>query len=104
MWEQLATIRELQDKWSDNSVSCTITIQNDEGKSLQNAIEFYAAYVKTLSFLPLENHSYLQAPYQTITEEEYKNYREDLKKIRYKKKSQEKLIGSKYCDSDVCAL
>jgi ribonucleoside-diphosphate reductase alpha chain/ribonucleoside-triphosphate reductase len=74
LWEQLTLVKELQYYWSDNAVSATITFKPEEAKDLQSAIEYFAPYVKALSFLPLDNHNYAQAPYQTCTEKEYNDY------------------------------
>lgn len=103
LWEQLTLVKELQYYWSDNAVSCTITFKSEESKDLQSAIEYFSPYVKTLSFLPLENHNYAQAPYQTITKEQYLEYNKNLKKLNLKNNS-EKAIGEKYCSNDSCAI
>ena len=102
LWEQLYLVRELQSLWSDNSVSCTITFKLDEKKDLESAIKFVAPYVKTLSFLPLDNHSYAQAPYQTITEQQYTDYVNSLKTLKLKTKSESS--GERYCTNDSCVV
>ncbi len=103
LWEQLCLARELQDKWSDNSVSVTVTFKPEEAKDLKSAIEYMASYVKTLSFLPLEDHNYAQAPYQTCTEEQYDEYADSLKKIRLTTIKGE-AGGSRFCTNDTCQL
>ncbi len=104
LWEQLCLARELQDKWSDNSVSVTVTFKPEEAKDLKSAIEYMAPYVKTLSFLPLEDHNYAQAPYQTCSEKEYDEYVDNLKKLRLGNVRGGKEGGSKFCNNDVCEL
>jgi ribonucleoside-triphosphate reductase len=103
LWEQLTLVKELQYYWSDNAVSCTVTFKPEEAKDLQSAIEYFSPYVKTLSFLPLEDHNYAQAPYQAITEEEYKKYSKQVKKLNLKNEK-EKALGEKYCSNDSCAV
>ena len=103
LWEQLTLVKELQYYWSDNAVSCTVTFKPEEAKDLQSAIEYFSPYVKTLSFLPLEDHNYAQAPYQAITEEEYKKYSKQVKKLNLKNEK-EKALGEKYCNNDSCAV
>jgi hypothetical protein len=103
LWEQLCLARELQDKWSDNSVSITVTFKPEEAKELKSAIEYMAPYVKTLSFLPLEDHNYAQAPYQTCTEQEYDEYADKLKKLRLGT-VKGKEMGSKFCTNDSCSI
>lgn len=102
LWEQLTLIKELQYYWSDNAVSCTVTFKPEEIKDLQSAIEYMAPYVKTLSFLPLDNHQYPQAPYQTITEAEYNKYLASLLPLILDSNQEAK--GEKYCTNDVCAI
>ncbi len=104
LWEQLSLARELQDKWSDNSVSITVTFKPEEVKDLKSAIEYLAPYVKTLSFLPLEDHTYTQAPYQKCSEEEYEVYSKSLKKLRLTSLRGGKAKGEKYCANDVCEI
>jgi len=103
LWEQLCLARELQDKWSDNSVSVTVTFKPEEAKDLKSAIEYMAPYVKTLSFLPLEDHNYAQAPYQTCSESEHNEYARSLKKIRLGS-VKGKEGGSKFCTNDSCEI
>jgi adenosylcobalamin-dependent ribonucleoside-triphosphate reductase len=102
LWEQLYLVRELQNLWSDNSVSCTITFKPEETKDLGLAIKFVAPYVKTLSFLPLDNHTYQQAPYQSITEEQYNTYMDKLKTLKLRSKNESS--GEKYCTNDTCVI
>jgi adenosylcobalamin-dependent ribonucleoside-triphosphate reductase len=104
LWEQLCLARELQDKWSDNSVSITVTFKPEEIKDLKSAIEYMASYIKTLSFLPLEDHQYEQAPYQACTEQEYEVYADALRKLRLVSLKGTKAKGEKYCNNDVCTL
>lgn len=102
LWEQLILVKELQHYWADNSVSCTITFKPEEAKDLQSAIEYMAPYVKTLSFLPLEDHNYEQAPYQTCTKEEYEQYLTKLNKVNVNALVESK--GERYCSNDTCSI
>ena len=104
LWEQLCIARELQDKWSDNSVSITVTFKPEEFKDLKSAIEYMASYIKTLSFLPLEDHNYLQAPYQTCSELEHNAYANGLIKLRLGAVKGGKETGSKFCNNDICEI
>lgn len=102
MWEQLILVKELQHHWSDNAVSCTITFKPDEVKDLKSAIEYISPYVKTLSFLPLTDHKYEQAPYIECTVEEYLTYCESLDEINFNTTEQAK--GERYCTNDSCTV
>lgn len=104
LWEQLCLAREMQEKWSDNSVSITVTFTEDEIKDLKSAIEYHAPYVKTLSFLPLQDHQYAQAPYQECTQEEFEAYDNRLKKLRLTSLRGGKAQGERYCNNDSCSI
>jgi adenosylcobalamin-dependent ribonucleoside-triphosphate reductase len=104
LWEQLLLARELQDKWSDNSVSITVTFKPEEARDLKSAIEYLAPYVKTLSFLPLVDHDYVQAPYQECSETEYNETVKKLKKLRLVSLRGGQAKGEKYCTNDGCAI
>lgn len=71
LWEQAALLTALQETWSDNMVSCTLTFQPHEARDIANVLKVYEGKWKTVSFLPLSNHGFLQAPYIPCTKEEY---------------------------------
>lgn len=104
LWEQLAIVREMQHYWSDNAVSCTVTVKESEVDQLCRAIEFTAPYVKTLSFLPLSNHGYDQAPYIECTKEEYDKYNSTLSQLVLDAVVEKSIKGSKFCTNDTCEV
>ena len=104
LWEQLCLAREMQDKWSDNSVSITVTFKPEEVPDLRSAIEYHAPYVKTLSFLPLQDHKYEQAPYQKCDKEDFDLYVAGLKKLRLASLRGGQAEGEKYCSNDICEI
>lgn len=70
--DQLKEIRRLQEKWSDNSVSCTIYYKKEEIPEIRDYLaRHYRNNHKSLSFLLHKDHGFLQAPYEEITKEEY---------------------------------
>jgi adenosylcobalamin-dependent ribonucleoside-triphosphate reductase len=104
LWEQLTFVREMQHYWSDNSVSCTVTVQEHEKDQLPTAIEAFAPYVKTLSFLPLTNHGYAQAPYSECSEEDYHEYAGSLKELSLANSNEATIKGSRFCTNDTCEI
>jgi hypothetical protein len=104
LWEQLAVVREMQYYWSDNAVSCTVTVQPHEVDELSSAIQFYAPYVKTLSFLPLTNHRYQQAPYIECSKQEYDEYSAQLGGLHLDGVAEKTIKGSKFCTTDKCEI
>lgn len=70
--EQLKQIKRLQKDWSDNSVSCTIYFTPEELPEIKRYLEvYYKTCHKSLSFMLRNDHGFLQAPYEEITEEQY---------------------------------
>lgn len=104
VWEQLSLVRELQSNWADNSVSVTVTFKPEEKEDVKSAINFFLPYTKSLSFLPLHEHTYLQAPYTEISEEEYETYQKSLKKLDLTHSTETEIEGDKFCSNDVCAI
>jgi hypothetical protein len=84
MWEQLELAALMQSEWADNSVSITVTVKPDEGKDLARALEMFETRLKSVSFLPLNDHQYKQAPYEEITAEQFGEISKGLKKPKFK--------------------
>lgn len=102
MWEQLENVAQIQQYWSDNGVSATITFSKNEAKDIAYALELYETRLKTISFLPLSDHGYEQAPYQEITEEEYKKYASELRPLLWQQSSNE--MQDRGCDGEACTI
>ena len=102
MWEQLENAAQMQKYWSDNQVSVTVTFRDEEAKDIKFALELYEDKLKSVSFLPLENHGYAQAPYIEITEKEYEKMVKDIKPLDLK--SSEHEFTEKFCDGDTCTI
>jgi adenosylcobalamin-dependent ribonucleoside-triphosphate reductase len=103
IWEQAENAAKMQYYWSDNSVSVTINMFEEEKHLVSTILEHYQTRMKTISFLPFE-HGYAQAPYQELTEEEYKKASKGLKKIKFKGVVSEREVTDGYCESDRCEL
>lgn len=72
--EQLDTVKWLQSVWSDNSVSCTVYYKKEDLEDIKKYLEEnYRDNFKTVSFLLYQGHGFIQAPYETITKEEYED-------------------------------
>jgi len=102
MWEQLENAAQMQEHWSDNSVSITVDIKPEEFSELEEALVRYQSRLKTVSFLPLKDHQYKQPPYEEITEEQYTTMMSSIKKLNLNKAEHE--VTDKFCDSDVCQM
>jgi ribonucleoside-triphosphate reductase len=70
--QQLEAVKWLQKNWSDNSVSCTVYYNREDLEDIKKyLLENYKDNFKTLSFLLYQGHGFIQAPYETITKEQY---------------------------------
>lgn len=70
--DQLEMIKKIQEIWSDNSVSVTVTYKKEELPGIKEWLSAnYTNGLKTVSFLLYSGHGFDQAPYETITEEQY---------------------------------
>jgi len=104
--EQLDMVVELQTYWSDNMVSNTIQFVEDEKPQLADLIYEYGHLVKSLSFLCYNGHKYIQAPFEAITEEQYKEMVDNIIPLDYA------LLGAysrhdqedKFCEGVACTI
>lgn len=71
--QQLELVKKLQTVWSDNSVSVTVYYRKNELPAIKKWLkDNYKNGVKTISFLLHNEHGFKQAPYEEITERQYK--------------------------------
>ena len=64
-----------------NNISATITMKQDEWENVGEWCYENKDYYNALSFLPYDNHSYVQTPFETITEEEFNEKVKQLHEI-----------------------
>ncbi len=103
MWEQLEIAAQYQHYWADNSVSVTVTFNNDEAPHLKSALEMYETRLKAVSFLKYNDTGYKQAPYEPISKEEYEEMIKDITPI-VKIDDSEEGVGTKFCTNDSCTI
>ena len=101
IWEQVKNCVDYQTFWSDNCVSITATFNKNEVNQIPSVLEAYDRSLKSISFLPLSEHGYLQAPYEEITKEIYENMVSTITKPDFSSLCTDP-EGSKYCDGDRC--
>lgn len=104
MWEQLENAAAMQECWSDNSVSITVTFKPNEAKDLPRALELFESRLKSVSFLPLEEHGYDQAPYITIDKAEYDRAVSAIKATDLSVADHDETATPKFCDNDTCVV
>jgi len=103
IWEQIQNVVDYQKYWADNQVSCTIKFKLNEANQIHRVLECHEDQLKGISFLPLDEHGYAQAPYEACTPEEVDAYNNDIGITDYSSYIDE-AVGSKYCDGDRCEI
>ncbi len=102
--EQLDMVKWMQANWSDNSVSCTVYYKKEDLNDIKDYLkENYTDNFKTVSFLLQSEHGFKQAPYETITEEEYNKMVEHTVPI-LEGNIQEDDFEIMDCDSGACPI
>ena len=73
-----------QRAWCEHKPSITVSVKEDEWMEVGAWVYKHFDEVSGISFLPHSDHSYKQAPYQEVTEEEYNTLVEKMpKEIRW---------------------
>ena len=103
IWEQLEIAAQYQHYWADNSVSITVTFKDEESTQIKSALEMYETRLKAVSFLKYQETGYVQAPYEPITEKEYKKMISNIEPIK-RASFEEGGSGSKFCTNDTCTI
>jgi hypothetical protein len=101
IWQQMTDVVDYHRYWADNQVSATVKFKNDEKGEIAKVLSAYEDQIKGVSFLPLSEHGYAQAPYEGCTQEEVEAYNSKLKNADYSAYIYE-AIGSKGCDGEAC--
>ena len=103
IWEQVANAIDYQGLWSDNQVSITVTFKKEEAKEIERVLEFCEDKLKSISFLPIKEHGYKQAPYEEISKEQYEKMITNIKPLDLDE-TRDRAIGERFCDSDKCEV
>ncbi|MBY9020164.1 MAG: ribonucleoside-triphosphate reductase, adenosylcobalamin-dependent [Candidatus Lokiarchaeota archaeon] len=103
IWEQAENAADYQKYWSDNQVSITITFQTHEANQIKHILECFEDKLKSVSFLPIKEHGYKQAPYEEITKEKYEEMSSKVKPV-FLDDTKDRAIGEKFCDSEKCEV
>ena len=101
--KQLELVKEMQTKWSDNSVSVTVYYHLEELDEIKEWLENnYENSLKTVSFLLHSDHGFNQAPYEEITQEEYEKRVARLKDIEVVVTGE--VLEGVECESGACPI
>mgnify|MGYP006274266065 CR=1 FL=1 len=103
LWEQVKNAVDYQRYWADNNVSITVTFKPEEAKDIPRVLEAYEDQLKAVSFLPITDHQYEQAPYEEITKEKYHEMMKELSVPDFSNVTSQP-EGEKFCSNDSCVL
>lgn len=104
IWEQMINVVDYQRYWADNQVSCTIKFKREDRDQIYKVLETFEDQLKGISFLPLNNHGYVQAPYEPCKAEAVVDYLAKLTDADYSTFTGQEAEGAKFCDSDKCII
>ena len=76
--EQLELWAKYQEHWCEHKPSITVYYRDSEFLEIGNWVYNNFDSISGISFLPYDEHSYAQAPYEQITEEEYNEMLKDF--------------------------
>lgn len=78
--DQLELVKRIQSVWADNAVSVTVYFKPDELPTIKEWLKAnYETSLKCVSFLRHQDHGFKQAPYESITEDQYNQRMEVMK-------------------------
>jgi ribonucleoside-triphosphate reductase len=103
MWEQLEIAAQYQHYWADNSVSVTVTFNEEEAHEIKDALEMYETRLKAVSFLKYKETGYVQAPYEAITAKEYNKLISQITPL-VRLQTETGGTGTKFCTNDTCTI
>lgn len=108
VWEKASLAATCQRWWSDNSVSCTITFREDEADQIPAVLRAFDGQLKSVSFLPMAEGTYQQAPYQRVSRGEWEALRAQVRPLDwdalYADGALPEAAGESYCSTDTCEI
>lgn len=104
MWEQLELAALMQYFWADNAVSVTVTFKSHEAKDIRHALDLFQYRLKTVSFLPIQDHGYELPPYEEISGERYKELISRVNKDKLLTGNSGLHLPDQYCETDYCVV
>ena len=93
LYTQMVRAAKFQKFWSDNMVSCTVTVKKEEVDLIPGALAMHEDDLKSISFLE-ENHDFKNPPLEEISEKQYDELAGEL----HKKKIKFEGVGESFCD------
>jgi len=109
--EQLETWLAYQRHWCEHKPSVTINVKKDEWFEVGAFVYKYFDEMSGVSFLPYNEHTYQQAPYQEVGNDEYEDLLKSMPKAidwsklsEYEKEDTTKSSQTFACTGEVCEM
>ena len=94
--------------YNQHNVSCTVSIRDNEWDDVAEWMWNNRKIYSGISVLPYDNHSYIQAPFESCSKEDYENAMVNLKNIDLRdvieNNDDTKLIGEVACGGGSCEI
>jgi Ribonucleotide reductase, barrel domain. len=103
-WKQLDAVKMGQRWWADQSISITAYYKDGDVPAVQEWVSNNLSEIKTISFLRHSGHGFVQAPKQTITEEEYEKLSAKVKPVEFDNIEESGTIEGTECESGSCPV
>jgi hypothetical protein len=104
IWEQVSLAAFLQEYWSDNQVSCTVTFRPEEAGQIAPALDYFRYRLKAISFLPrLEAGVYAQMPYEAISRQQYLDLSKQISHFSFLSLAED-AEQERFCTNDTCLI
>lgn len=104
-YEQAAVAAMLQRCWSDNAVSCTVTVEGDELDEIGKILALFVPQVKSLSMLPAtDGGAYLQMPMEAIDKAKHDELASRIEAVDWSQLHGSEGTDQAFCNNDTCDL
>jgi ribonucleotide reductase alpha subunit len=104
MEKQLNTLIMAQKHWSDQAVSVTVYYKKSEIGKIKEWLSNNWCNLKTISFLCANDHSFLQAPKEKITEQQFEKLSKKIKPIKFEDIEKGPMIEGIECQNGICPI
>ena len=103
--DQLRWVTHMQKKWSDNAVSVTVYYKPDEVEEIKAWLKLnYEHGIKSVSFLPLAEHGFIQAPYEKCSEKEYDRMVKAINQANLSPAGAGDMLDTGECEGGACPI
>ena len=103
-WQQLDILKMVQKHCADQSVSVTVYYKKEDIPKLKTWLAENLQYIKTISFLCHNDHGFLQAPKEAITQEQYEKLSKKIKPIDFDDIGEGGMLEGVECEGGTCPI